>query len=97
MNTSESNESDENESIETSSSPIEVRNLDMDVSFLHYEIEEDKYMEYLNKLEEKELIIYDYFEVALSETRIMQIKEIKKLLTQAKVKTSKYMFVSEYS
>ena len=40
-------------SIETSSSPIEVRNLDMDVSFLHYEIEKDKNMEYLNKLEKK--------------------------------------------
>ena len=58
--------------------------MDVYVSFLHYEIEEDKYMEYLSKLEEKELIRYDYFEVALSETRIMQINEIKKLLTQAK-------------
>ena len=28
-----------------------------------------KYMEYLNKLEEKELIRYDYFEVALLETQ----------------------------
>jgi hypothetical protein len=46
MNTSESNQSDENKIIETLSSLIEVRNLDMDVSFLHYEIEEDKYMEY---------------------------------------------------
>ena len=45
--------------------------MDVYVSFLHYEIEEDKYMEYLSKLEEKELIRYDYFEVALSETRIM--------------------------
>ena len=32
----------------------------------------------LNKLEEKELIRYDYFEVALSKTRVMQIKEIKR-------------------
>ncbi len=39
----------------------------MDVSFLHYELEKDKYSEYLNKLAEKDLIRYDYFEVALSE------------------------------
>jgi hypothetical protein len=56
MNSSESNQRDEIESIETSSSPVELRSLDMNVSFLHYEIEEDKYAEYLNKLQEKELI-----------------------------------------
>ena len=43
MNLNESSQIDENESTETSSSPIELRGLDMDVSFLHYEIEEDKY------------------------------------------------------
>ena len=68
----------------------------MDVSFLRYEIEKDNYSEYLNKLAEKELIRYDYFEVALSEIRIMHIKEIKELLVQAKMKLSKNMFTTNY-
>jgi hypothetical protein len=54
----------------------------MDVSFLHYEIEKDKYSEYLNKLAEKDLIRYDYFEVALSECK----RNKRATSIQAKVK-----------
>jgi len=64
----------------------------MDVSFLHYEIEKDKYSEYLNKLAEKDLIRYDYFEVALSEYK----REIKELLIQVKIKTSENIFITKY-
>jgi len=68
----------------------------MDVLFLRYEIEKDNYSEYLNKLAEKELIRYDYFEVRLSETRIMHIKELKELLVQAKMKLNKNIFTTKY-
>ncbi len=78
------------------SSSSENSNNNMDVSFLHYEIDKDNFSEYLNKLAERELIRYDYFEVALSETRIMHIKEIKEILVQAKMKLSKNMFKTKY-
>jgi hypothetical protein len=48
MNNRDTIQSDENESYESTSSPTENSNIDMDVSFLHYEIEKDNYSEYLN-------------------------------------------------
>jgi hypothetical protein len=92
----ESTQSDENEIYDSMSSSSENSNNNMDVSFLHYEIDKDNFSEYLNKLAERELIRYDYFEVALSETRIMHIKEIKEILVQAKMKLSKNMFKTKY-
>jgi hypothetical protein len=96
MNNEESTHSDENEIYDSMSSSSENSNNNMDASFLHYEIDKDNYSEYLNKLAEKELIRYDYFEVALSEIRIMHIKEIKEILVQAKRKLSKNMFKTKY-
>jgi hypothetical protein len=49
MNNRKTSKSDENESNESSSSPLEIRNLHMNDSFLHYEIKKDKYTEFLNK------------------------------------------------
>ncbi len=56
MNNEESTHSDENEIYDTMSSSSENSNNNMDVSFLHYEIDKDNFSEYLNKLAERELI-----------------------------------------
>jgi len=52
----ESTQSDENEIYDSMSSSSENSNNNMDVSFLHYEIDKDNFSEYLNKLAERELI-----------------------------------------